>query len=852
MRLSALLPAVALALAAAPARADTAKVTLEVDRHIATVGEEIQATVTIEIDGRTSYSRYIPPAFTDFRVTGGGMTTQNIQMINWRIRRTESYSYSLTPVREGLLGLGPAAIQFQGRMVKSGVATIKVRKGSAPVPDPGQPSPAPDPALPGDRDLPAVFLAAAASPTKVYLGQQVVVVWSLYTQSDVLGFQTTRQPVTDGFWTEDLKSPQRLEFERRMLGGRSYFAATLLRKALFPQRTGKLTIGQMEASVRTLDSFTASSAVKQSDPVTVEVLPLPAQGKPAGFPESNVGSYDGIVASLDRSSVRAGDAVTLKIVVRGSGNLSQLKLPPLSGLDASFRVYEPKVSERLDLEGKVSGEKIVEYLIMPTRGGRLTIPALQLDTFNPELGKYQRHTTSPLSVTVSGTLPAGQDHAPSGPGKQNVLGPNIRPPRAAAGLVPGEATPLHRSRLVWALFLLPLLVTVVVVGGDRLRERLARETPRSLRRAATKRVRQHLARAQELRAAGDASGFFGEIAAAIRCQLDHRLELRSEGLTREELTARMADAGYPVELGEQVLGELDNCDFARFAPSASGGREMAETLQRGRRLVDRLGSAPVRRGRGQGAAAALLLCALAAVPLAVRAETLDQTHDHALRDYYAGRYPAAIDALERLLALRVERPEVHYNLGCAYYRSGKLGPAVFHFERTLRLDEGDEDARFNLETVRTRLAAEIKDEIKGATMEPLWQRVTTALGERMTVVLCLGLWWLLLGGALALRFMAPGPGRAALFVGEAFLAICTLCAGLLLAGRIYLAERVSTAIVLPDRVEVREGPDASAKPSFSLHAGLKLRVKARDHGWARVRLANGLEGWVPSRELGVL
>jgi tetratricopeptide (TPR) repeat protein len=842
--------AVALLLVAAPARADTARVSLEVDKHITTIGDPIQVTVTIEIEGRSGYSRYIPPAFNDFRVSGGGMTTQNIQMINWKVRRTESYSYSVSPLREGLLSLGPAAIVFDGRMLKSSTATIKVRKGSAPVPDPVQPTP--DPTLdPGNRDLPSVFLVAAAAPTKVYLGQQVVVTWSLFTQSDVLGFQTTKQPVTDGFWSEDLRSPHRLEFERKMLGARAYYAATLLRKALFPQRAGKLTIGQLEASVRTLDSFTSSSSVKQSDPVTVEVLPLPDQGKPAGFHEGNVGSFDGIVASLDRTSVKAGDAVTLKIVVRGVGNLSQLKLPPLTGLDASFRVYEPKVSDRLELEGRVSGEKIVEYLLMPTRGGLITIPPIHLDTFNPETARYQRVSTAALSLTVSGSLPAGQDLPLRPDAKANVLGPNIRPPRPAAGLSPGAPTPLHRSLVGWTLFVLPLLLTIAVVGGDRLRERLARETPRSIRRVAAKRVRAHLARAQQLRAAGDTSGFFGEVAAAIRCQLDHRLALRSEGLTREELAARMGEAGYPGTLAEEVLGELDNCDFARFAPAASGGQQMAETIQRARRLVERLGHAPVRRG-GAGATAALVICGLALCSGPARAETLDQAHARALRDYYAGRYGPAVDGLERLLGLRVESPKIHYNLGCAYYRLGKLGPAVFHFERALRLDGSDEDARFNLETVRAQLATQVKDEIKGASVDPWWVRLVSTLGERTVVILFLGLWWAALGAALALRFMAPGPGRAALFVGECFLGVCTALAALLLAGRIYLAERVTTAIVLPDRVEVREGPDSAAKSSFSVHAGLRVRLQAHDGGWSRVRLANGLEGWVPVRDLGTL
>jgi tetratricopeptide (TPR) repeat protein len=233
-------------------------------------------------------------------------------------------------------------------------------------------------------------------------------------------------------------------------------------------------------------------------------------------------------------------------------------------------------------------------------------------------------------------------------------------------------------------------------------------------------------------------------------------------------------------------------------------------------------------------------------------QTIDAAHAQALRDYWSGRYELAADSLERLLGLRVESSHVHYNLGCAYFRLGRLGPAVYHFERALALDPGDEDARFNLETTRVQLTARVRDEIKGAAADPLWMRVVSLLGTRSATILFLALWWLGLGVLLALRFMARGAGRAALIAGESFVAACTLVAALLLAGRIYLEERVVQAIVLPDRAAVREGPDASAKSSFAVHAGLRVRLQARDERWARIRLANGLEGWLPARDLGVL
>jgi hypothetical protein len=577
--------ALLLLLAPATALAQTGRITLELDKHIASVGEEVQVSIGIEIDGTAGYSRFIPPAFNGFRVGSGGMTSQNIQMSNWQVHRTESHVYSVQPLKEGVLTVGPAAMVLGGRMIKSGVATLRVKKGvpGATVPggEPDVPGAVPSPA-PG-RALPAVFISGNATPLKVFVGQQVVCVWSLFTLSDVLGFQPLKQPGTDNFWSEDLRSPQRLEFERRMVQDRVYYAAILARKALFPQRAGKLRIGPMEAQVRTLDNFASTAQTLRSEDLNIEVMPLPKEGRPRGFFETNVGQFE-IFASLDRAVVQAGDAVTLKVVVRGVGNLSQLKLPALTAQpeDTGFKVYEPKVADKLSLEDRVQGEKTVEYLLLPTRGGRLTIPELRLDYFDPEKGSYRQATTTALTVTVTGELPAGS--RPDG--KANVLGPNIRPPRPGGGLE-HRTVGASQALLFWALLALPAGLLLLIGAGERVRARLARETPGSLRRAANREVQARLRRAQDARRRGDPSTFFGEIAAMLRTQVDNKLGLRSEGLTRDELRDAMQQRGMPEDVSEALVRELDNCDFARFAPSASGDQQMGEAVQRARQLVER-------------------------------------------------------------------------------------------------------------------------------------------------------------------------------------------------------------------------------------------------------------------------
>lgn len=250
--------------------------------------------------------------------------------------------------------------------------------------------------------------------------------------------------------------------------------------------------------------------------------------------------------------------------------------------------------------------------------------------------------------------------------------------------------------------------------------------------------------------------------------------------------------------------------------------------------------------------AIVTLGVLATHATAPRAETVDDAYKDGLQHYYAGRYKEAVAAFERVLAIPVHHEDLHYNLGCAYFRLGRLGPAIYHFERSLELDPEAEDAAFNLKTVRSMVASRVKDELKGASKEPWWARMASLMSQTGWATIFLVLWWLVFAILFALRYINPGPARAGLTAGNVFVGLLALLCGALLTGRIMLSEVVVRGIVLPDRMEVREGPNAQTKVTFKVHAGLKVRVQARMGGWVRIRLANGLEGWVEEREVGVL
>ncbi|MFH1130357.1 MAG: SH3 domain-containing protein, partial [Pseudomonadota bacterium] len=135
---------------------------------------------------------------------------------------------------------------------------------------------------------------------------------------------------------------------------------------------------------------------------------------------------------------------------------------------------------------------------------------------------------------------------------------------------------------------------------------------------------------------------------------------------------------------------------------------------------------------------------------------------------------------------------------------------------------------------------------------PWWANLVATLNLRGWTFLFLPLWWITLGILFLVRYTKPGPARSGLIAANVFLWFLTVSCGLLLAGRIYLSQRITEGIVLPNRVAVHEGPASDTRNTFNLHAGFRVRIASEQQGWVRIRLSNGLEGWLPRKKIGVL
>jgi tetratricopeptide (TPR) repeat protein len=249
--------------------------------------------------------------------------------------------------------------------------------------------------------------------------------------------------------------------------------------------------------------------------------------------------------------------------------------------------------------------------------------------------------------------------------------------------------------------------------------------------------------------------------------------------------------------------------------------------------------------------AGALAVGLVAAPPPASARSAQEAWSAANLAYQEGRFSEAAALYEDVVAAGILHEHLFYNLGNAYFRTGRLGPAIYNYERALAMRPGLGDARYNLDVARDTVAERVVDRLKGAEIERLWIRIATTFATGQLTVAFLTLNFLFFGLLTVLRFLPTGLTRTALIVSDAFIVTALAATLFVFALHIYHLERVTTGIVLADEVQMREGPGDFAGRE-QLHPGLRVRILGSDGDWTRIRLSNGGEGWVPAHTVGAL
>jgi len=593
--LAALVALAAALQAAPPAAQEQVRVRAQVDRFEIGEGEDLR--LVVEVMG-PALDKVGPPDMGDlgdFDLSGGPSVSTRYQWVNGVSTASKSWTYMLTPRKTGRLAVPELSLLAGGRTYRTRAIDVTViprgtvrspHQPPAPRPAPGAPR---EPAR-GRASLPPVALKVRAEvdATAAFVGQQITLKVVLAAQTEVLNAGPAENPEFPGFWAEEIKLPERPEVRRVVHDEEPWTEITLMKRALFPTTAGTLTIPpvawQIQVRRRSSDPlesffFTPTETVtRRSEAIHINVLPLPAAGRPAGF-SGAVGRFD-LAVTADRETARVNDAIGLKVRVSGEGTLGAAGPPVLPEL-ADFKRFEPKVSSSASVAGdRMRSEKVWDYVVIPLAPGTQTIPAVVFSYFDPRDRQYHAIGSRPLTVKVDRAEAGAVAGLPAvAQSDVRLLRRDIRHLKQAARGLVDRSRPFYRSPLFALLVLLPFVADAGLWAWARTRDTSPAAARSRRERRARSVARRRLREARRALAPATARAFYASVAQAMTDYIGDKFGLSGAGLTQPRIEEMLAAHGAPEETRAAFHRTLETCDFARFAPSSSGEEEMRQALR---------------------------------------------------------------------------------------------------------------------------------------------------------------------------------------------------------------------------------------------------------------------------------
>jgi len=552
--------------------AQNVKITAQASTTTAATGEVFEVTFNI-IESGGSFS---PPNFRGFQEVG-----QSSSSYIDNNSSSTTVKYQLVPLSVGDFTIDPAVVVANGKRFSSNVLKIKVIKGK-PVPQNAQQQSAPDNAV-SNRDLKdltkVVFMRAVVDKSTVYQGEQIILNYRIYSRLGIEQIAPNKLPELNGFWSEEIKANQQQQVRDEVYKGVRYRVLDLKQAILFPEHAGDLTIDPFGAifyvdvpvqSDDPMDQFFGSvNQVKyqaKSAPLTIHVKPLPQAGKPDSFTGA-VGDFN-MEASVDKTELKANEALNYKVKVSGYGNIKLLKSLG-TAFPADFEKYDPKISDSVnDDESGVSGYRFYNYLLIPRHQGDYTIDPLKFSYFNPISNKYITVTSKGFHIKVDKGTSESNVTELNEADKQDIkmLSKDIRYIKTSNADLDKSDDAFYGSV---GYYLLLLFGPLLCCGAYAYRNWLIKTNSDAVKvksRKAGKVAAKHLANAEKQLLANNKQAFYENISTGLYGYLTDKLNIQYANLDRETIISALKGKSVSDKVVGQLLDTLDLCEMARYAP----------------------------------------------------------------------------------------------------------------------------------------------------------------------------------------------------------------------------------------------------------------------------------------------
>jgi hypothetical protein len=534
------------------------------------LNERLRIDFVMNYDG----DNFTPPDFDGFRVVNGPMQQVSQSWVNGKSSFNKSYSYFLLPTRKGTITISQSTIEINGQEYKTSPVKINV---TAAIDIPKNPQDAPQ--ISADD---AIHLVAEVSKVNPYINEPITVVYKLYFSYNIgiTNWRELDKPKYNDFWSQNIDIKQ-LQVEDGTYNGEKARVVTLRKTVLYPQKSGKLDIEplsmdvDLELPTNRRNMFgqyltTQSSKRVSAGTKVINVKSLPEDGKPLDFTGA-VGTFT-FEAKPSKTTLKHGESLELKVVVSGKGNLKLFDLPkPVvpTALEMYDAVHKENVATPLT---GMSGSIADNYTIIPQFKGEYPIKSMRFSYFDLNSKTYKTLVSPEIMIKVLNGPESTEAIA-----AQNTNNPNKKAISVASKfefiklktiLKPMKQPDFFGSSLFYGLMLFPFLcIPVLMIFRNKKEARDGDVLGNRIRRS-NKLAKKYLSEAKKQ--FQNKELFYIAMEKALHNFLKAKLNIETSEMSKDTIRTILLERKASEHTVSEFIKLVENCEFARYAPSASG------------------------------------------------------------------------------------------------------------------------------------------------------------------------------------------------------------------------------------------------------------------------------------------
>lgn len=566
-----------------PSRAQAQDVSLDAVLSETKIFTGEQFTLSIEVQSSGTHSTQLPqlPVIDGARVISSNPSrSTSISIVNGQTSRTTSYIYTLIATNTGSYTLPAIEVVVDGETRRTDPIGFEViEKGN--LSDTGP-------------QLPDIFVEVEVDDKEPVPGQQIVANIVLYFKQgiEVTSFQPSFGWSTDGFWKEDLENASQPRAESTILSGVRYRKATLLRYALFPSRSGTLTLNEygLTVGMRTqtnrndpFGSFFGSGTNQRrveltSEPVELTVRPLPERIE-SSVNINAVGDIQ-VERSVNKTRIETGETFELETRISGEGNIPLIRRPEFT-IPNEIETFTPNETNSVERVGlTIRGEKIYTQQLVTRTPGSLTIPSERVAVFDPSAGRYRYRTLPAIELEV---VPA-----PTNVSTAETPATVLQPVTGLASWQGVQSPAVYQQTWFWVFLTLPVLALIIGRWRKHYIDRLMGDDQFRRSEFAEKVASERLEQARsELSEGADTKELYNQIHKAVSGYVSDKLGLPEAGMSDGELIENIEQKSVNGQTLKSTKYILEKCNTISFAPTA-GKDDIESDIQKAEELINDL------------------------------------------------------------------------------------------------------------------------------------------------------------------------------------------------------------------------------------------------------------------------